>query len=148
MQDVLGELLKEIDYLDPYLRQFLKYLNGKDILVIGNNVDFLNNKLKAKGYNVENLEVLNSVNPSKYSGIILFNHLNKLDNNTIPNFLDDLSNSIQDNGLIFIVIRVNKDTKNYNKEYLDVVMEKNYNFIEELNSYENLKFYIYEKKHC
>lgn len=147
MQDVLSELLKETNYLDPYLRQFLKHLKKDELLLVGKKTDFLKDKIKKMGYDVENIEVLNNKTNEKYDGIILFNTLNEIDKSNIPKFFEDLSNILNENGFIFIVIRNNKDSNNYTKEYLDITMEENFEFIEELNNYDNLKFYIYEKKH-
>lgn len=44
MQDLLSELFKETNYLDPYLRQFLKYLKGKEVFLIGKDIEFLKKK--------------------------------------------------------------------------------------------------------
>lgn len=142
MQNILEELLASTSYLDPYLRQFTKYLNNKNILTIGKNQEFLTSKIKSMGFNVDNQELINIDYAKSYSGIILFNTLNELDKNDISHVFDSLYKILEDDGYILLTISNNC----YNKEYLDVVMGTNYNFIEELSSYENLKFYIYAKK--
>ncbi|MDE5631021.1 MAG: hypothetical protein K2I70_05415 [Bacilli bacterium] len=147
MSDILGELFKETTYLDPYLRQFLKYLKEKEVLIVGKNIKFLCDKIKNMGFSVESVEVINNEITQKHEAVIIFNVLNELDKNTFANFFEDTYNINKDEGLIFIINQNNKDDINYTKEFLDFVMGKKYNFIEELNNYENLKFYIYEKKH-
>lgn len=141
MQNILEELLASTSYLDPYLRQFTKYLNNKNILTIGKNQEFLTSKIKSMGFNIDNQELINIDYAKSYSGIILFNTLNELDKNDISHVFDSLYKILEDDGYILLTISNNC----YNKEYLDVAMGTNYNFIEELSSYENLKFYIYAK---
>lgn len=147
MQDVLSELFKETNYLDPYLRQFLKYLKGKEVFLIGKDIEFLKKKIDSMGFISDISETLKGDISKKYDGIILFNSLIGLDTKYMPQLFENALNNLQDEGFLFIVIRNNKDSDPYNKEYLDVVMGKNYNFIEELSNYDNLKFYIYAKKH-
>ena len=147
MQDVINELLKETSYLDPYLRQFLRLLNGKNILLISQNKEYINTKIKDMGYIVDNLAVINNEENKLYDGIILFNTLNEVDKSTITELLENTFKSLKDHGYILIILQNNKNSNNYTKEFLDVFMEANYIFTEELNNYDNLKFYIYEKKH-
>ena len=147
MQDVINELLKETSYLDPYLRQFLRLLDGKNILLISQNKEYINTKIKDMGYIVDNLAVINNEENKLYDGIILFNTLNEVDKSTIPELLENTFKSLKDHGYILIILQNNKNSNNYTKEFLDVFMEANYIFTEELNNYDNLKFYIYEKKH-
>lgn len=145
MQDIINELLKEISYLDPYLRQFLKYLKGNQILLLGKNSGNIDKKIRNMGYIVEKKEVFNNDSSSKYDGIILFDSLNELDKKSIPQLFETIYNNINDNAFILIIIRIGKNTSNYPLEYLDVIMESKYLFVEELPNYDNLKFYIYEK---
>lgn len=141
MQDILEELLASTSYLDPYLRQFFKYLHNKKVLTIGEKGDFLANKIKNMGFDVDNLGFINKEIKKTFSGIILFNGLNDIEKNNIPLLFDDILNILEDDGYILLII----SNKSYAKEYLDVVMGENYLFTEELSSYENLKFYIYAK---
>lgn len=143
--DIVSELFKETSYLDPYLRQFFKYLKGKDILTIGEEKEYLSSKIKDMGFNVENTKVINKNENKQYDGIILFNTLNEIDKTYIPNIFGDILSILNENGYLFIVIRLIKEGSNYTKEFFDVIMESNYNYIEELSSYDNLKFYIYAK---
>lgn len=145
MQDILNELLKETSYLDPYLRQFLKYLKGNKVLLLGNNSGNIDKKLQNMGYLVEKEEVFNNDSCGQYDGIILFNTLNEVDKSSIPQLFENIYNKMNDNAYIFIIIRIGKNTSNYSLEYLDVIMESKYLFVEELPNYDNLKFYIYEK---
>lgn len=147
MQDVINELLKETSYLDPYLRQFLRLLNGKNILLISQNKEYINTKIKDMGYIVDNLAIINNEENKLYDGIILFNTINEVDKSTITELLENTFKSLKDHGYILIILQNNKNSNNYTKEFLDVFMEANYIFTEELNNYDNLKFYIYEKKH-
>lgn len=143
--DIVSELFKETSYLDPYLRQFFKYLNGKDILTMGDNKEYLSSKIKDMGFNVENREVINKKINKQYDGIILFNTLNEIDKSNIPIFFGDILSMLNENGYLFIVNRLIKEGSNYTKEFIDVIVGANYNFVEELSSYDNLKFYIYAK---
>ncbi|MDE6142141.1 MAG: hypothetical protein K2G03_06015, partial [Bacilli bacterium] len=116
MSDILGELFKETTYLDPYLRQFLKYLKEKEVLIVGKNIKFLCDKIKNMGFSVESVEVINNEITQKHEAVIIFNVLNELDKNTIANFFEDTYNIIKDEGLIFIINQNNKDDINYTKE--------------------------------
>ncbi len=147
MQDVINELLKETSYLDPYLRQFLRLLDGKKVLLIGQNKEYLNPKIENMGYVVENSEVFNNEESNSYDGIILFNTLNEIDKSTFPKLFENMHNTLKEHGYVLIILQNNKNGNNYTKEFLDVLMDSNYIFNEELNNYDNLKFYIYEKKH-
>lgn len=143
--DIVSELFKETSYLDPYLRQFFKYLKGKDILTIGDNKELLSPKIKDMGFNVENKEVINKAISKEYDGIILFNTLNEIDKSDIPGFFGHILSILNENGYLFIVSRLIKEGSNYTKEFIDVIMGTNCNYVEELSSYDNLKFYIYAK---
>lgn len=97
------------------------------------------------GFNVENSKVINKNENKQYDGIILFNALNEIDKTDISNIFGDILSILNENGYLFIVNRLIKEGSNYTKEFIDVIMGSNYNFIEELSSYDNLKFYIYAK---
>ncbi len=145
MQNIMEELLTEASYLDPYLRQFLKYIQGKNLLSIGTSKEFLTTKIQNMGYNVHNLPFINNEINNHYDGIILFNTLNEIDKSAIPSLFENIYPILNNNGYIFIVISYHKNANNFSKEYIDVIMETNFNFVEELSSYDNLKFYIYAK---
>lgn len=145
MQDIMEELLKESSFLDPYLKQFLKYLLGKEVLTIGIKKEYLISKINNLGYNVQNQEVIEIKKDKTYDGIIIFNTLNEIDKVNILQLFGDIYSILTDNGYLFIVNRLNEEENNYPKEFLDVILRTNFNFIEELSSYDNLKFYIYAK---
>lgn len=128
---ILNEVMKETTFLNPYLKQFKKYLEEHGtVKELGKIDDKYLNELVSLGLKVSD---------SKVDGLILINFDKYKEN--IDLLLEDIDSNLKDEGYLFIVLHTNN--KDINK--VKYLLESNFLLVEEFIGDESWNFLLYQK---
>lgn len=109
---MLDTYINDSNSLKPYLKQFVKYLNGNKVLDYSANKGNVFKELESLKYNVINK---NEYGSSLFDGIVVDNIDNKYD----KNLFDELYNLLYEEGKILLIMHVEKSNKCYDDETED-----------------------------
>ncbi len=140
---VIESLWEESTFFVPYYKQFKKYLNGREILLVERNKWHQEKKLESLKLNVSKWAIGTSKSlNSTYDGLIFFCISDQ--SGDISTIVEELKDQLKEKGILFLILK----NIPYTQEQLDILLDKEFQFIEELASNEEWKFYLYEKKLC
>lgn len=144
---MIDEVLRDSNYLIPYFKQFINIINSKNILDYSNKHGIIYNNLTSLDCVVKNKSEIEN---NKFDGIVINNLDYELDSNLMK-YLYDILN---DEGSIFIILRLKKvnfcfdDDKTHEEvELLKESIKNIYEINTELIGDSSWKFFIITKKH-
>lgn len=139
MNNVLDSITSNLNFYNPYFKQFKLHLQGKDIVILETIPSKANEYFQNEDYNVNCIDDLKEFEKvGNLDGIII----NNFYHNDLSILLQDTYDKLTNNGIMLFIF----NNQTYDKETINFLIKEKFILIEELIGDDKWNFILYSKK--
>lgn len=141
--DLLEEVVGEITFFKPYIRQFRKYLSSDaKVLVLNDEHDWINKQMNNMGINYECIDSSCFSNREGiYDAVIDFTNFKELYKEEIDDYYQMLDKLLVEDGIVMSLV----DNRKIPDSVIDYYIKDSYTILDKYTIDNNLEMMVYKK---